>query len=380
MKSKDKYLFLYLKTGGGHYAPAKAVAEKIESGYNTIEPLLTDGFAESPAFVRYVVEEGYRKLQSEAKWVYHFLYFIGKPRISSELNTFYVFFFTRKYIEKVILNERPEKIIILHFFLIKPVYYVLRRHKLDIPVLTFVTDPFTAHPMWFMEKRQHFIIFSRRLFEKLSKRFTVNRLNVFPFVVNEKFSNSMTPEEISMFKLKLGIKEKKVILILGGGDGIPKGRRILKELAQNPPGARVIIVCGKNEKLKKQAEKINERYKLNLIIFGYVDFVYELINASDIVVSKCGASTMMEILLLKKVPVINSFIWEQEKGNIDFIINNKLGIYEPSAKKLTAVLNRLILDEEFYNSFRINMEAMKLKNGLEEVTKFISGSSDFREN
>jgi processive 1,2-diacylglycerol beta-glucosyltransferase/1,2-diacylglycerol 3-beta-galactosyltransferase len=34
--------------------------------------------------------------------------------------------------------------------------------------------------------------------------------------------------------------------------------------------------------------------------------------------SKCGASTFMEILLSKKIPIITDYIWEQEKGNVDY--------------------------------------------------------------
>jgi UDP-N-acetylglucosamine:LPS N-acetylglucosamine transferase len=43
-----KYLFLYLKTGGGHLAPAKAVAEEIRSRRKSDpEILLVDGLSES---------------------------------------------------------------------------------------------------------------------------------------------------------------------------------------------------------------------------------------------------------------------------------------------------------------------------------------------
>jgi len=44
------------------------------------------------------------------------------------------------------------------------------------------------------------------------------------------------------------------------------------------------------------------------------DFIYELINISDVVLTKCGASTIMENINLKKVPVVNDYIWEQEQG------------------------------------------------------------------
>ncbi len=368
---KDKYLFFYLKTGGGHLAPAKAIAEKIKDNHPEIETILVDGFEEVPWFVRVIIEGGYRKLQSSAQWIYESLYFFGKPRFSSELNTFYLFFFTKKYIERLILTEKPARIIILHFFLIKPIYHVLQKHKLNIKVITLVTDPFTAHPMWFLQKKQNFILFSERLKEKVKRKFSYEKLQVFPFVLGEKFSNPLPKEKVDELKNKYGLADKKVVLILGGGDGIPKGKKIIEEIVRSKLNAHIIIICGKNKRLKKQAEVINKKYNTSLKVYGYIDFVYELINTSDIVISKCGASTMMEILLLQKVPVINSYIWEQEKGNIDFIIENHFGLYEPSVPKLPAILNMLINDDEYYDSFKQKIEKASLKNGLEAVADYI---------
>jgi len=85
------------------------------------------------------------------------------------------------------------------------------------------------------------------------------------------------------------------------------------------------LVCGKNEVLQKGAENLKQNYKAdNLTIYGYVDFIYELINISDVVLTKCGASTIMEILNLKKVPVVNDYIWEQEQGNVDYLLEKNL--------------------------------------------------------
>lgn len=370
-EKKEKYLFFYLKTGSGHFAPAKAIADKIEKNYQAIEPVLIDGFAESPGFVHYIVEDGYRKLQASAKWIYEYLYLIGKTRITAELNTFCVFFFIKKFIERTILNQKPSKIIILHFFLIKPVYNVIQKYKLSIHVVTLVTDPFTAHPMWFLQRKQNLVLFSERLKEKIKCDFFEERLNVFPFVLGEKYSQPMPEEDINRIKTEYGLNGKKVILILGGGDGMPKGKKIIKEIVEANLNAHLIVVCGKNRRLKKQAEAINKKFDANIKIFGYIDFVYEMINVSDIVISKCGASTMMEGLLLQKVLVINSYIWEQEKGNIDFIRDNHFGTYEPSVSKLRTLLARLIDDEIFYNSFKQKIAKANLKNGLDEVTEYL---------
>jgi len=81
--------------------------------------------------------------------------------------------------------------------------------------------------------------------------------------------------------------DKKVILLLGGGDGLPKGKKILTEFALSNSDAHFIIVCGKDKRLYQQAENITKEYpQLSLQVHGFIDFVHDLLNVSDIVISK----------------------------------------------------------------------------------------------
>src|SRR5690606_18678986 len=103
--------------------------------------------------------------------------------------------------------------------------------------------------------------------------------------------------------------------------------------------AVLAVVCGKNESFYNESMKLKEKHpESDFFVFGFVDFIHELLSISHTVITKCGASTMMEILLANKVPVVNSYIWEQEKGNIEFLIEKNLGIYEPEIKKLVEVI------------------------------------------
>ena len=162
-----KYLFLYLKTGGGHLAPAKAVAEKIKTKRRVdVEILLVDGLSESNIFVKKVIEDGYKNAINKAAWTFEFLYALHKITAVSKLTASLVSYFVKPGLEKQILETRPKKIVVFHFFLIKPVFEIIKTYNLDIPVLTVVTDPFTAHPIWFLQEKQNYVVFSDILKEK----------------------------------------------------------------------------------------------------------------------------------------------------------------------------------------------------------------------
>ena len=374
-ETRKKYHLLFLNTGGGHLAPAKSIANCIDKlSSHSIEPVLIDGFEKANKIVQYVVEDGYRQLQSGGKWFYQFLYALYHISFITLLNDLVLASSITPYLERRILEDRPEKIIIFHFFLIRPVYHIVKRHNLKIPIFTVVTDPFTAHPFWFVNKKQHFILFSERLKKHAVRRkLPLANLHVFPFILDEKFSSPIPAENIPALKKKYGFDPtKKMVLIFGGGDGIPNGKRILELLVESKIDLNIGIVGGKDEDLFNEAEQLKRNYNAeNVQVFGYVDFIYELLNISDFVITKAGASATMEILHLKKIPIIIDYIWGQEKGNMEYIRDNNMGIFERDITKISSILNELLNNKEKQKFIIENIESEHLKIGTEEVTKFI---------
>jgi processive 1,2-diacylglycerol beta-glucosyltransferase/1,2-diacylglycerol 3-beta-galactosyltransferase len=258
--------------------------------------------------------------------------------------------------------------------LIKPVQDIVTRHKLNASVHVVVTDPFTAHPMWFMQPGVQYIVFSQSLKDScVQAGINEQLIKVFPFVINEKFTRGFTDFEKSCAKIKLGFSlHKKVVLIMGGGDGMPRGRDIVKNLTACNIDAEIAIVCGKNKRLFDKCHELKIKHKLvNLKIYGFVDFVHTLIGISDVVITKCGASTFMEIITMGKVPVINNFIWEQEKGNMEYVCHNNMGIYEKNTRRLPRVLQSVLTDEKLYETYRQNITRLLPVNGTRLVSEYL---------
>jgi 1,2-diacylglycerol 3-beta-galactosyltransferase len=372
----QNYLFLYLNTGGGHLAPAKAVSSWIEkkNGKSTsIE--LYDGFSQVSPLLRNIVEDGYRHSQSKAKWTFELAYAFNKIIPFARLTTWIINLFVYTAIERKILAMQPSKIVLFHFFLIKPTLKAIKKNNLRIPVITVVTDPFTAPPIWFVEPNQHFIVFSNRLKEHMQTRHKIDssKISVFPFVINPKFAVRIPTQKHLAIRAQLGIDPKsKVILIMGGADGISRGEKLLMEFVHMQVDSEVIIVCGKNKTLFRKANLVRQKHRFSRIhVFGYVNNVNDLISISEVVITKCGASTFMEILLSGKIPMVNTYIWEQEKGNVDFISKNGMGVYEPNTHKIAALAAEVAKNPGIAEAYKNNIKRMTLVNGTPYVSKFI---------
>ncbi|HUN66013.1 MAG TPA: glycosyltransferase [Bacteroidota bacterium] len=371
----ERHLFLYLKTGGGHAAPARAVAAALQSAHpGTVEPLLADGLAESPRFVRLLIEDGYRLLQARARWYYALIYFLNKIPPVAWCNALLVSFFVRPYLEGLIREGRPEKIVIFHFLLIRPVREALRRTGHQASTLVVVTDPFTAHPFWFHDRQQRFIVFSERL--RLfcrSRGIPDDHIAVFPFIISDKFSATASADRSTEMKLRIGVDPAaRLVLIAGGADGIPNGYRIVRHLLQRHPSYSIAIVCGNNRRLRDRLLDLCRRTgSERLKVFGYVDNIHELLQAADIVITKCGASMCMEILLSNRIPVVSSYLWEQEKGNMEFLTSGEMGIYQPRPAQIPTVIERLFSDPGMLDRMKSNIASLRMESGTAAVADYI---------
>src|SRR5262245_41101099 len=119
---KKNILLFYLNTGGGHLAPARSIAKFLEHEFpNRVHPELIDGLVPAPAALRSILEDVYRMLQLRGRRLYALVYFMNKFRPLADLNRTIVSRFVLPYLEEKILSEHPERIVVLHFLLIKPV-------------------------------------------------------------------------------------------------------------------------------------------------------------------------------------------------------------------------------------------------------------------
>lgn len=374
---KKKYLLLYLKTGAGHFKAANIIAKTLDgSPSRGVKPFLIDGFFRTNQFVRKLIENGYRFLQAKAKWVYSLLYALNKITCIAQFSTFLISIFIKPHLKSLIQQIRPDRILVFHFFLNKPVYDSVAEIKLNIPIITIVTDPFTPALIWFLQKDQNFIVFSKKA-KKYSieqQKIPEKKVHVFPVILDQKFKNNISYEEIMDLKRKYCFPiDKKLLVIIGGGDGIPKGKRLLKVLLKANLDISIAFVCGRDDDLEMTANRLVEKYQTrNIRIFGYIDFVFELISCSDLIITKAGPAIIMETLMLKKIPIVNTYLWEQEKGNVEFIKNKNLGIYEKNLKKIPGLIQNILNNQQKYHFYIKNIHNTPFSIGNEKIIDFIN--------
>jgi 1,2-diacylglycerol 3-beta-galactosyltransferase len=144
-------------------------------------------------------------------------------------------------------------------------------------------------------------------------------------------------------------------LVMFGGVGSKEMLPIAKALANR----RLVLICGKNEKLRLQLEFLNNpRHE----IVGYTTEIPALMARCDYLIGKPGPGTISEAVHMG-LPVIvslNAFTMPQERWNTEWIIQNDVGLVIKSFKHIDEAVEELLEahPELQYNTQRFNNRAV----------------------
>lgn len=87
---------------------------------------------------------------------------------------------------------------------------------------------------------------------------------------------------------------------------------------------------------------LHRRYPpgMHVLVHGFVDNMPELMAASDILITKAGPGTISEGLICGLPLILNAFIPCQEEGNIPYVTDNGVGVFESNPSKAAAVVQQ----------------------------------------
>jgi UDP-N-acetylglucosamine:LPS N-acetylglucosamine transferase len=376
MSAKQKILFLYLKTGGGHLSAAKALSGEIKEYFDDeAEAVMVDAVPPEANFRRDLLEKGYGIMVNDNPWMWKWTYNLSRlfPFVWLEMQA--VYYGLRTHIRAQILQHKPDKIVFLHFLLVDPTLRILKELGMDTKHMSIVLDPFTAHPIWYYRTDNPLIVFSERV-----KNYAVNlykydpkNITVYPLLLKKEFEKQIPAQQIPALKKQYGFDPKKrLTLFAGGGDGIRSGELFLEQALQQNLQGEIAFVCGKNKDLKEACEEVVARHKAeNVKVYGFVNFMYELMSIADVVVTKGGPATVMETLMLRKPLLLVFYVYGQEQGNVDFVRYKKVGQFDPNPKTAIKTIASWLEDPHKFEKMQKRIDKLGLSNGTYPIVDHI---------
>lgn len=152
----------------------------------------------------------------------------------------------------------------------------------------------------------------------------------------------IAPPTLNSARVKLGLDlEIPVLLILFGGAGLGKPRRVLKEIKKLDKPYQVVFITGRNRRMEKEIRK-HGRELPHVCVLGWVENMHEWMAAASLLVSKPGGSTLTEAFSCG-LPML---AYDPHPGNevktCGWIEKWKVGIWIRRAEDLAPTLERLL--------------------------------------
>lgn len=239
---------------------------------------------------------------------------------------------------KLIRDYKPDVIIATHPFP-SAVISRLKRMGLNVPLHTVLTD-YGAHGSWVSSGVDHYYLPSIQAKEQLMKLGVAEeRLHVTGIPTHPKFWEK---HDKTLIRKKLGLDHRPTLLFMGGGMGIGLSEEMMDTFHQFREEIQILIITGRNQRIYSSLTE-NETYRHpNIHIFGFVENIDELMDASDLLITKPGGVTSAEALT-KQIPmIVLNPIPGQEEDNSLFIIRNQLGVSVNEINELKIFLQQFV--------------------------------------
>lgn len=366
-----KFLCLYLNTGGGHRAPAKVLKQVMEQSHSDASVELLNGFDEKNRFARFFFERCYQIACNFVPGSWRLVYEVCSLHWIQRLLNMIIMPHTSWHLKNAIKEHNATDVICFHFILTPSAISAIRRLHKKINFTVVVTDPFSAPTTWFFQKDIRYIVFSERVkqFAVTKCSVPIENISVMPFLIDPKFYAPFTTGDEQLLRKKYKIPHnKKVLLLVGGGEGLPHSVHIVQQLLKRNPEFTILVVCGKDIASKKVLDVMAQLHpSIDLRPMGFISNMDEMIHLCDCAIVKAGASTIFEILVSGKPPIISTFLHGQELGNVQFAVRNGVGWFVRKPKNIATAVYSLLEDEAYFLQTKERLEKLPISKDIQLV-------------
>ncbi|HXV28473.1 MAG TPA: glycosyltransferase [bacterium] len=272
----------------------------------------------------------------------------------------------RKMMEEV-RREQPDFIICTHFFPAEVFAAAKKKGLIQATLITVITD-FFPHFFWVNDGTDYYWVMSEETKEDLIGR-NVPREQIIPggIPADPVFKPSGRKHEILK---KWGFSTGRfTVLLTSGSFGLAPHDEILKSLEVFSDRIQCFVVCGHNQSLQARLESAH--YPFPVKVFGFVDFMPELMEASDLLIAKSGGSTTVESLM-KEIPmVVFQPIPGQEMRNARLLKDYHASFFMEKPEQIRTILQTILDNPKLMDDKRKSIRSMAKPNAAEDLATFV---------
>lgn len=213
------------------------------------------------------------------------------------------------------------------------------------PFVTLITDFADYPPQFWIERESEYIICGTEKARQQAFAMGHSPLRVFEtsgMILKPSFYHKPAINRVAE-REKIGLDPALPVgVVLFGGHGSSAMLDIATKLDESPDALQLIMICGKNEKLKNELENLKTRKKM--LPLGFTKKVDYYMSLADFFIGKPGPGSISEALQFD-LPVIverNAWTMPQERYNTQWVKEKHVGIVLSSFRNIASGVSQLL--------------------------------------
>jgi processive 1,2-diacylglycerol beta-glucosyltransferase len=273
-------------------------------------------------------------------------------------------------LEEYLLAQQPDLVLTTHFLPNEVISHLKKRHGFKTFLVTCITD-YYPHAFWRDQGVDFFVTPSEQLTPRLVRlQIAAERIKPLGIPIDPVFGQRKSKEAV---RVELGLApDRFTVLITSGGFGVGPVQKLLREIVQIAKPLQTLVICGNNSKLRESlAAAYNDCLDHRVHVYGYVRNMHELMDASDLMVSKSGGLTVTEAMAKGLPMIVLDPIPGQESGNCDFLLKHHAGLQAKNSQAAAGTIARLAAEPELLRQLRDNIARLGRPQAAREIMSYV---------
>ncbi|HOX02388.1 MAG TPA: glycosyltransferase [Candidatus Paceibacterota bacterium] len=318
-----KVLLAAVSAGAGHLQAAAALEEAWRERQPADDIERLDVLDLAPRFFRKAYADAYVRLVTRAPELWGLMFDrTDRPALLQRLTRWRRLAARHVHARLVrhLRSWRPDAVLCTHFLPLEVLGYLKQRSRSGWrPWTACVITDFEAHALWIESGVDLYCVAAEETrWRLLARGVPPESIAVTGIPISASFARHIpTGRARRDLGLPAGLP---LVLVLGGGLGMGPVGAVMRELGRAGQPFQAAVVCGRNDRLRRQLEA--EAYPYPVRVLGFVGNMHEWMSAARLIVTKPGGLTSSEALAVGRPMLLLEPIPGQEAANSDFLLEH----------------------------------------------------------
>lgn len=343
--------------GSGHTKAAEALVHGISLQEPSVQTEIIEIGKMLHPFINGLIFILYKKIITTCPYLWKIMYQTHQNGPIPYWLQFMIYQLFHRNMEKVLRDLNPDLVICTHPFCSSSLSRI-KRMGYPIRLCTGITD-FHVHSVWVQPEVDLYIVSNDEACRHLIQLgIAEHRISVTGIPIQSNFWTKSNKHQV---REKLNLKNLPTVMVMGGGLGLGGIEDLAHSLIKWKESIQLLICTGYNNDLRISLERNIQFQHPHIVIMGFVDIVDELLDASDLLITKPGGLTSFEALS-KGVPMLlYKPIPGHEEYNCNHLIKHELAVRIHNRQEVDPWIEKLLFFPNAFERLYENMEQFQQK-------------------